>query len=78
MEACENRKFGHGCNITCGHCLNQDYCHQGNGACPSGCKPGYGGDLCKTRNEIPKDFYFVSCLLASFFSIFVMVLVEWA
>ena len=78
MEACENRKFGHGCTVTCGHCLNQDYCLQDSGACPSGCKPGYGGDLCKTRNEIHMEESVVWCLLASFFSIFAMVLVEWA
>ena len=45
---CENRHYGEGCNITCGHCLNNAYCHHESGACLSGCEPGYHGKLCKS------------------------------
>ena len=47
-KACDQGKYGNGCNNLCGHCLDQDNCYHTNGTCMTGCKPGYHGALCKT------------------------------
>ena len=47
--ACQIGTFGPNCNGTCGDCLHYDDCHHVNGTCITGCRPGYTGDICKTR-----------------------------
>ena len=47
-KACDQGKYGNGCNDVCGQCLEEDNCYYTNGTCITGCKPGYHGALCKT------------------------------
>ena len=44
--ACDPGRFGFMCNDTCGHCLGGELCDVANGSCPSGCEPGYQGNIC--------------------------------
>nr|XP_022308874.1 receptor-type tyrosine-protein phosphatase T-like [Crassostrea virginica] len=46
--ACEDGKFGLGCNESCGQCLDPNNCSKEDGTCLNGCAPGYNGSLCKT------------------------------
>lgn len=47
--ACEDGKFGLGCNESCGQCLDPNNCSKEDGTCLHGCAQGYNGSLCKTR-----------------------------
>nr|XP_034318918.1 receptor-type tyrosine-protein phosphatase alpha isoform X1 [Crassostrea gigas] len=50
-DECKKGTFGNKCIKKCGKCLNITQCHQKNGTCLNGCKPGYQGRRCK-RNCI--------------------------
>ncbi|XP_062574207.1 receptor-type tyrosine-protein phosphatase epsilon-like [Saccostrea cucullata] len=41
-------KYGPGCNLSCGYCLNTT-CHHINGTCPYGCSNGYVNLNCTTK-----------------------------
>lgn len=41
--------YGTGCNGDCGNCLDINQCYHIDGSCLTGCKAGYQGDTCKTR-----------------------------
>ena len=66
---CDNRKYGQTCNKSCGHCLNQGFCHHENGACLSGCDPGFHGVLCTSRKHrsftLFSFFYFTYLLIVN-------------
>ncbi|KAL4230214.1 hypothetical protein ACF0H5_010599 [Mactra antiquata] len=49
FEACESGYYGDDCTLACGQCLNNETCYGSSGACPNGCKPGWGGQVCKTE-----------------------------
>ena len=44
--ACENGRYGSGCETPCGYCFGSDVCHHINGSCPGNCSDGYTGEKC--------------------------------
>lgn len=53
--ACEKGSFGDNCSKICGHCRDVDKCSHSNGTCLTGCKAGYQGEICKTREFMSYD-----------------------
>eukprot|EP00105_Crassostrea_gigas_P039175 XP_019923323.1 PREDICTED: uncharacterized protein LOC109618913 [Crassostrea gigas] len=43
---CDNRKYGDGCQKSCGQCVNKTQCDHVIGTCPQGCEAGYKGQMC--------------------------------
>ena len=51
VSACDDRKWGVGCNEDCG-CANEDeVCGKVDGRCKSGCRSGYEGVGCDQRKS---------------------------
>ena len=50
--ACDNGTFGLNCSETCGQCI--DYCNIADGMCPTGCLPGWKGNMCM-QGKMPFD-----------------------
>ena len=52
FSACNPGQHGRNCTETCGHCIDGNTtCRATDGACPSGCAPGFNNALditCKT------------------------------
>lgn len=46
--ACDKGSFGPRCGEKCGRCRDFQQCFHIDGACLTGCDPGFEGDLCKT------------------------------
>lgn len=46
-QECDSGKYGPGCILTCGACINNTPCHHFNGSCLQGCGPGYKGVKCE-------------------------------
>lgn len=47
--ACAVGTYGFECRETCGNCRDDIKCLNINGTCLTGCKDGYQGFLCKSR-----------------------------
>lgn len=45
-QECDSGKYGPGCILTCGACINNTPCHHFNGSCLQGCGPGYKEQKC--------------------------------
>lgn len=45
---CDKGSFGTRCGEKCGRCRDFHQCFHIDGACLTGCDPGFEGDLCKT------------------------------
>lgn len=50
--ACAVGTYGLECRETCGNCRDVSQCLKTNGACLGGCKDGFQGILCKSREEL--------------------------
>lgn len=48
---CNTGYFGHNCNNSCGHCVNDRVCDHVDGTCDGGCKPGYQEPICDKGNN---------------------------
>lgn len=46
VTECDNRKYGDGCQKSCGQCVNKTQCDHVIGTCPQGCEAGYKGQMC--------------------------------
>lgn len=46
ITECDGGKYGPGCSLTCGACINNTPCHHINGNCLEGCGPGFKGQKC--------------------------------
>uniref|UniRef100_K1QM59 Receptor-type tyrosine-protein phosphatase zeta n=1 Tax=Magallana gigas TaxID=29159 RepID=K1QM59_MAGGI len=46
ITECDGGKYGRGCSLTCGACINNTPCHHINGSCLQGCGPGFKGQKC--------------------------------
>lgn len=47
LLACVAGKYGPGCAYNCSrHCRDGDSCNTTTGACDTGCKDGYTGEMC--------------------------------
>lgn len=46
VTGCDGGKYGPGCSLTCGACINDTQCHHINGSCPHGCNLGFQGQKC--------------------------------
>lgn len=49
ISVCKAGFYGVACNKTCGNCLDVYTCDHVNGTCLTGCRAGYEGGLCETR-----------------------------
>lgn len=47
--ACAVGTYGFECSETCGNCRDANQCLNTNGTCLGGCKDGFQGFLCKSR-----------------------------
>ncbi|XP_065926644.1 uncharacterized protein [Magallana gigas] len=56
---CDNRKYGDGCQKSCGQCVNKTQCDHVIGTCPQGCEAGYKGQMCD--QECDKGYYGQGC-----------------
>ena len=43
---CPEYQYGVNCQLTCGHCENDEICDPVTGACANGCVPGFTGIDC--------------------------------
>lgn len=59
-QECDGNKYGPGCSLTCGACINHTQCHHINGSCLQGCGPGYKGQYCD--EECASGKYGVNCM----------------
>lgn len=46
ITECDGGKYGRGCSLTCGACINNTPCQHINGSCLQGCGPGFKGQKC--------------------------------
>lgn len=68
VTECDNRKYGDGCQKSCGQCVNKTQCDHVIGTCPQGCEVGYKGQICDQGQlhvirdifETSLDIYFYS------------------
>ncbi|XP_067679851.1 uncharacterized protein [Haliotis asinina] len=49
-------RFGPNCSLTCGHCVDEDPCHQDTGVCLGGCQDGFTGHSCKETLDSTSPF----------------------
>ncbi|XP_046571692.1 uncharacterized protein LOC124279862 [Haliotis rubra] len=49
-------KFGPMCSLTCGHCVDDEPCHQDTGVCLRGCQDGFTGHSCKETLDSTSPF----------------------
>ena len=45
LVECEHGIFDHDCTETCGECVREEPCDPVSGTCPTGCGPGYKGNI---------------------------------
>ncbi|KAK3612663.1 hypothetical protein CHS0354_042191 [Potamilus streckersoni] len=45
-EKCSDYRYGKDCQITCGHCKDDQLCDTVSGKCPDGCEAGLQGEKC--------------------------------
>lgn len=53
-KACNNGTYGQGCKNQCGHCRDQNECHNVYGSCLTGCEDGYRGEMCNSSKVCSK------------------------
>ncbi|XP_061194789.1 receptor-type tyrosine-protein phosphatase epsilon-like [Saccostrea echinata] len=59
-DPCARGWYGSNCSMQCsGNCYNDETCHNVNGGCLNGCKPGYRGDRCSQQCE--NETYGLNC-----------------